>query len=149
MIAAGALTKHFCIDAPVWLSSIPELSHGQPLYSREHTTCHECSGVQLLSSNHPSTTTNHSGTAARPATRCAREAGAQPELTTCEKQRLQHETTVAKVRCLCDYNDSGASISVTSRALFTAVASGPVTPITKIEFTDGARAGWKVTVAVA
>ena len=121
----------------------------RPTSILEHTTCHECNDVRLLSSNHSFTKTNHSGTAARPATRCAREADAQPELTTCEKRRLQHETTVAKVRCLCDYNDSGASISVTSRALFTAVAPGPVTPITKIEFTDGARAGWKVTVAVA
>ena len=49
-----------------------------------------------------------------------------------------------------DYNtnDSGASISVTSRALFVDVAACPVTPMTKIEFTDGARAGLKVVVAI-
>ena len=49
-----------------------------------------------------------------------------------------------------DYNtyNSGASISVTTRALFADVAACPVTPMTKIEFTDGARAGLKVVVAI-
>lgn len=74
----------------------------------------------------------------------------KPNSTPIEEQRLQHGNPVGTLRHLCsDYNDSGASISVTSRALFTAVASDPVNPITKIEFTDGARAGWKVTVAIA